>query len=40
MLRPYMIFDGVYVCCSYLEAGGGKVAAEILQMVLLSRRSV
>jgi hypothetical protein len=40
MLRPYMFFTvirffaGIWGSCLFMEAGGGKMAAEILHMML------
>jgi hypothetical protein len=40
MLRPYMFFAvirflaGIWGSCLFMEAGGGKMAAEILHMML------
>jgi|SRR6185437_1769136 len=37
VLRPYEICDGLGEWCLVLEAGGGKVAAGILHMVIWGR---
>jgi hypothetical protein len=34
VLRSGMFFDEILVSCLFLEAGGGKKAAEILHMVI------